>query len=119
MGLKQLHKPLSESFVANLCVRMKLPFSDCRKVKWCPCCILLTPIEVQAFPRGSVVKNPPANVREVDLFLGSARSLEEGNGHPLQYSCLENPMDRGAWWDIVLGVAKSQAEHLHTQHTVG
>ena len=69
-------------------------FSDFRKVKWCPCCILLTPIEVQAFPRGSVVKNPPANVREVDLFLGSARSLEEGNGHPLQCSCLENPRDR-------------------------
>ena len=39
---------------------------------------------------------------------GWARFPGEGNGHPLQYSCLENPMDRGAWWDIIHGVAKSQ-----------
>ena len=38
----------------------------------------------------------------------SGRSLKEGNGSPLQYSCLENPMDRGAWWVIVHGVTKSQ-----------
>ena len=40
---------------------------------------------------------------------GWARFPGEGNGHPLQYSCLENPMDRGAWWDIIYGVTKSQA----------
>ena len=39
---------------------------------------------------------------------GSGRSPGEGNGNPLQYSCLENPMDRGAWWATVLGVAKSR-----------
>ena len=40
---------------------------------------------------------------------GWARFAGEGNGHPLQYCCLENPMDRGAWWDIIHGVTKSQA----------
>ena len=40
---------------------------------------------------------------------GLGRSLREGNGYPLQYSCLENSMDRGAWWATVHGVAKSQA----------
>ena len=43
-----------------------------------------------------------------DSIPGSERSLEERNGYPLQYSCLENSMDRGAWWTIVHGVAKSQ-----------
>ena len=49
-------------------------------------------------------KNPPANagdVRDVDLIPGSGRSPGEGNGNPLQYSCLENPMERGAWWATV------------------
>ena len=48
-----------------------------------------------------VVKNPPANagdVREVGSIPGLGRSPGEGHGKPLQYSCLENPMDRGAWW---------------------
>ena len=51
-----------------------------------------------AFPGGSVVKNPPANARKASLIPGSGRSPGEGNGNLLQYSCLENPMDRGAWW---------------------
>ena len=42
------------------------------------------------------------------LIPGLERSAGEGNGNPLQYSCLENPMDGGAWWATVLGVAKSQ-----------
>ena len=41
------------------------------------------------------------NVGDLGLFPGSGRSPGEGNGHPLQYSCLENPMDRGAWWTTV------------------
>ena len=48
------------------------------------------------FPSGSVVKNPPANAGDVGLISGLGRSPGEGNGKPLQYSCLENPMDRGA-----------------------
>ena len=57
-----------------------------------------------------MVKNPPANkrdVRDAGSIPGSGRSLGEGNGNPLQYSCLENPMDRGAWEATVHGVAKS------------
>ena len=60
----------------------------------------------RGFPRGSVVKNPPANAGDVGLIPGSGRSPGEGNGNPLQYSCLGNPMDRGAWWATVCGVAK-------------
>ena len=60
------------------------------------------------FPGGSVVKNPPANAGDAGSIPGSGRSPGEGNGNPLQYSSLGNPMDRGAWQATVLGVAKSQ-----------
>ena len=59
-------------------------------------------------PDGSVVKNLPANTGEPDAFTGLGRSPGEGNGNPLQYSCLENPMDRGVWWPIVQRVAQCQ-----------
>ena len=52
------------------------------------------------------VKNPPANTEDVGSIPRSGRSPEEGNGNPLQYSCLENPMDRGGWQATVRGVAK-------------
>ena len=58
-----------------------------------------------------VVKNPPANagnIKDVDLIPRSGRSPGGGHGNPLQYSCLENPMDRGAWRATVYRVAKSQ-----------
>ena len=48
------------------------------------------------FPGGSAVKDPPANAGDVSSIVGLERS-GEGNGHPFQYSCLGNPMDRGAW----------------------
>ena len=60
------------------------------------------------FPGGSVVKNPMANARDVGSIPGSGRSPGEGNGKTLQYSCLENPMDRGAWRATVHGVEKCQ-----------
>ena len=60
----------------------------------------------RGFPGGSVVKNPSANTGDVSLIPGLGRSPGEENGNPLQYSCLENPMDRGAWWAIVHGVTK-------------
>ena len=62
-----------------------------------------------------VVKNSPANVTDTGdrgLIPGSARSPEEGNGNPLQYSCLENSMDRGALQVTVYGVTSDQ--HTHT-----
>ena len=58
-----------------------------------------------------MVKNPftkAGDVRYVSLIPGSGRSPEEGNGNPLQYFCLENPMDREAWWAIAHEVAKSR-----------
>ena len=58
------------------------------------------------FSGGTEVKNPPAHAGDTGLMPGSGRSPEEGNGNPLQYSCLGNPMDRGAWWAIVHGVTK-------------
>ena len=48
------------------------------------------------------------NAGDLGSILGSGRSSGEGSGNPLQYSCLENPMDRGAWWATVHWVAKSQ-----------
>ena len=57
-----------------------------------------------------VVKNPPANAGDVGLIPGSARLPGEGNGNPLQYFCLGNPIDRGAWWATVHGVAKSYTQ---------
>ena len=60
------------------------------------------------FPDGSLVKNLPANAGDVGLVPGSGKSPGEGNGYPVQYSCLENSRDRGAWWATVHGVAKSQ-----------
>ena len=59
-------------------------------------------------PGGSVVKNLPAKQENASSIPGSGRSPGEGNGNPLQYSCLENPTDGGAWWATVHGVAKSQ-----------
>ena len=57
------------------------------------------------FPGGSVVKNPPANAY-VGSVSGSERSPGEGSGNPFQYSCLGNPMDRGAWKATAHGVNK-------------
>ena len=50
-----------------------------------------------------MVKNLPANAEDPGLTPGSGRTPGGGNGNPLQYSCLENPMDRGAWWAVVYG----------------
>ena len=57
-----------------------------------------------------VLKNSPANagdIRDTGSIPGLGKSPEGGHGNPLQYSCLENPVDRGAWWATVHGVAKS------------
>ena len=62
---------------------------------------------IWGFPGGSVVKNPPANAGDASSIPGLGRSPGEGNENPLQYSCLENPMDRGPWQVTVHGVAES------------
>ena len=63
---------------------------------------------ILGFPGGSEVKASACNIGDLGSIPGSGRSPGEGNGSPLQYSCLENPMDRGAWQATVHGVAKSQ-----------
>ena len=59
-------------------------------------------------PGGSEVKASASNAGDLGLILGLGRSPGEGNGNPLQYSCLENPMDGGAWWATDHAVAKSR-----------
>ena len=60
------------------------------------------------FPGGSEDKASACNAGDPGSIPGLGRSPGEGNGNPVQYSCLENPMDRGAWWATVHRVAKSQ-----------
>ena len=62
---------------------------------------------MQGFPGSAVVKNLPVNAGDTGSILGMGRSPEGGSRNPLQYSCLENCMDRGVWWDTVHGVTKS------------
>ena len=66
---------------------------------------------MRGFPGGTVVKESACNagdIRDVGSVPGSGRSPGGGNGNPLQYSCLENSMDRGTWWATVYGVAQSR-----------
>ena len=67
-----------------------------------------------------MVKNSPVNagdIRDVGLIPGTGRSLEGGDGNPLQYSCLENPMDRGAWRVMVHRVARSRTRLKQVSRT--
>ena len=69
--------------------------------------ILILSVQLnEGFPSGPVVKNLPANAGDVGSVPGSGRSPGEENGNPLQYSCLGNPMDRGAWQATVHGIAR-------------
>ena len=70
----------------------------------------LSKFEPQDFPGGSDGKASAYNAGDLGSIPGSGRSPGEGNGNPLQYSCLENPMDGGAWWATVHGVTKSQTQ---------
>ena len=66
-----------------------------------------------------MVKNTPAtagDARHAGSAPGAGRFSGEGNGRPLQYSCLENPMDRGAWWATSMGLQKSQTDQV-TEHS--
>ena len=72
----------------------------------CPLSVLSLINITMGFLGGSVVKNLPANAGNAGSIPGSGRSPAERNGNPLQYPCLGNPMDRGAWRATVLGVAK-------------
>ena len=81
---------------------------------WLTGCRLLTsdldppPKASKGFSGGSEVKASACNAGDLGSIPGLERSPGEGNGNPPQYSCLENPMDREAWWATVHGVAKSR-----------
>ena len=62
----------------------------------------------KGFPRSLVIKESACNAGDLGSVPGSGISPGEGNDNPLQYSCLENSMDRGAWWAVVLGVTKNR-----------
>ena len=72
-------------------------------------CFILPSI-LGGFPGGSEVKVSACIVGDLSSIPGSGRSPEERNGNPLQYSCLENPMEGGAWWTTVREVTKSQTQ---------
>ena len=82
----------------------------------CPVLLPWNPVSAdQGFPGGSDAKEPACNEGDLDLIPGSGRSPGEGNGNPLQYSCLENPMDRGAWRATVHGViTESDTTNQHS-----
>ena len=67
------------------------------------------------FPGSSVGKESASSAGDPGLISGWKRSPGEGNSYPLQYSCLENPMDRGAWWATVHGVTESWTQ-LSDEH---
>ena len=77
---------------------------------WCFKNFRLQYSQVWGFPGGSAVKNRPANARDSVSTPGLERSPGEGNGNPLQYSCLENPVDKEAWRATVHGITESQTE---------
>ena len=71
----------------------------------------------RGFPSGSVVMNIPANSGDLGSIPESGRSPGKGSGYSLQYSCLENPTDRGAWWATVHGVTElDKTEQLTLSH---
>ena len=85
----------------------------CRQFKLEQSCVTSILCIVWGFPGGSVVRSLPATAGNAGSIPVSGRSLGGGLGNSLQYSCLENPMDRGAWWATVRGVAKSQTRLSH------
>ena len=88
--VNKLHELVNTFFQNRLCGRW-----------FCP-----TIGSCEGFPGGSVIKNTSVNAGDSGLIPGSGRSHGGGHGNPLQYSCLENPMDTGACWATVYGVAK-------------
>ena len=76
--------------------------------------LLIFQHSIGGFPGSSDGKEPACHVGDPGSILGSGRSPGEGNGNPLQYSCLENAMDRGAWWATFHGVAELDTTDTNT-----
>ena len=93
--------------------RQKNPYSSVNPSKQDLICLDGVKKELRVrkgFPCGSEVKASAYNMGDLGSIPGSGRSPGEGNGNPLRYSCLEDPMDGGAWWAAVHGVAKSRTQ---------
>ena len=102
-GISELRGCVCQDFLAKCCVCKidTVPRTSVWIFKTCP-----TPYK--GFPGGSVGKESACGAGDPGSIPESRRSPGQGNGNPLQYSCLENPMDRGPWWVTAPGVAKSQ-----------
>ena len=97
---------LIAQLVKNLPARRETPIQF---LGWKICCRRdRLPTPVLGFPCGSAGKESACNAEDLGSIPGSGRSPGEGNGNPLRYLYLENPMDGGAWWAAVYGVAKSR-----------
>ena len=93
----------------------KLP--HCSLAKGCPVLVFCSPYGNILYSSGSKVKVSACNAGDLGLIPGLGRFPGEGNGNPLQYSCLETLMDGGAWWATVHGVSKSQTRLSDFKHT--
>ena len=95
-------------FLPSLFIHCK-PDQSCSHALLCTVLASQEKIKLEGFFfKGSEVKASACNGGDLGSIPWSGRSPGEGNGNPLQYSCLENPMDREAWWATVHGVAKSR-----------
>ena len=107
--------PWGRIWERRICTQYFTPQSECCQSLSCPHgekwnFFYAFSVVWQDFPVGSVVRNPPANIGDtgdVGFIPELGRSLGRGNGNPLQYSCLENCIDRGAWWATVHRVTKN------------
>ena len=92
----------------------------CRTQSIPPSVFVLAENSFGAFQVPQQINNPHSNAGDVGSIPGSGRSPGEGNGNPLQYSCLGNPMDRGVWWATVHGVPKESdmTEKLNNNTTI-
>ena len=131
---RQIHYPLSHQGSQmymyidwNMCIYAYICVCVCVYTQVCVACVSLCVCVYVGFPGSSVGKEFFCNAGDtgdMGFIPGSERSPGEVNGSPLHYSCLENPMDRGAWWATVHGVSKSWTRlkeltvhtHAHT-HT--
>ena len=105
--------------MGDVCSRISnaIPKANQRKVTLASLLIYTVLFICKGFPGGSEVKVSACNAGDLGLIPGSERSPGERNGNPLQYSCPKNPMDGGAWWATVHGVAKSQTQLKSCQST--
>ena len=100
----QIGKEVCQGYILSPCLFNF--YAECQ-ARWASHKLKISTTSDMGFPGGSEVKASASNAGDPGLIPGSGRSPGEGNGNPLQYFCLENPMDREAWWATVYRVAKS------------